>query len=142
MYATQASANRSLSNNTPGSLDFHRDMMLDIPLIADLITICNSLQATVDDSLRIANLRRLNHDYRQCEQVMSKSKNPTHARWTGPYEIVAVHVNGNLIIRLNAHTVEGVITRRLDSSRILDPDASFSVVGECSILRLTMIVTQ
>jgi hypothetical protein len=39
-------------------------MMLDIPPTADLITIHNSLQAIVDESLRAANLRRLNHDYR------------------------------------------------------------------------------
>jgi hypothetical protein len=41
-------------------------MTLPIPRIADLITIRNSRAATVDESLRVANLRprMLKHDYR------------------------------------------------------------------------------
>jgi hypothetical protein len=59
-------------NNTPGSLAFHRDMLLDIPLVADLITIRNSSQAIIDESLRVANLHRLNHDYRVGKQILFK----------------------------------------------------------------------
>ena len=66
-------------NNTPGALAFHCDMLLDIPLIADLITIHNSRQAIIDESLRIANLHRLNHDYRVNEQVLFKVYAP-HCR--------------------------------------------------------------
>jgi hypothetical protein len=118
MHATRASANRALSlspNNSPGSRAFHRDMMLDIPLIADLITIRSSRQAAVHESIRIANLCQLTHDNRQREQVMFKVYKPNKldARWTGPYEIITVHVNGNLTIRLHAHTVERVNVRRL-----------------------------
>jgi hypothetical protein len=102
MHATRASANRSLMNNTPGALAFHRDMMLDIPLIADLLTIRNSRQAIIDESLRHANLKRLNHDYRVGEQVSLEVYAPKKldARWTGPYLILAVHVNGTLTIHL------------------------------------------
>jgi hypothetical protein len=105
MHATRASANRSLSNNTPGSLAFHRDMMSDIPLIAEAMAIRNSRQATVDESLRTANLRQLSRDYRQGEQGLFEvhAPNKLEARWTGPYEIITVHVNGNLTIRLNTH---------------------------------------
>jgi hypothetical protein len=52
---------------------FHRDMMLDIPLISELISIRNSRQAIIDESHSIANLRELNHDYRVCEQVLLRS---------------------------------------------------------------------
>jgi hypothetical protein len=38
-------------------------MMLDNSLTGDVITIHNSRQAIVDESLRTDNLRRLNHDY-------------------------------------------------------------------------------
>jgi hypothetical protein len=95
--------------------------MLDILRIADLITIRNSRQATIDESLRIANLCRLSHhDYRQGEQVLFKvhAPNKLDGRWTAPYNIVLVHVNGTLTIRLDAHTVERVNISRLDSSRI------------------------
>jgi hypothetical protein len=92
-------------NHIPGALAFHRDMMLDIPLIADLITIRKSRQSIIDESLRIANLSRLNHDYRVGEQVLLKvfAPNKLDARWLGPYEILTVHANGTLSIRLNAH---------------------------------------
>jgi hypothetical protein len=119
MHATRASANRSLTNNTSGALAFHRDMLSDIPLIADLITIRNSRQAIIDESLRVANMQRLNHDYRVGEQVLFKVYAPKKldARWTGPYNIESVHVNGTLSIRLNAHTVERVNVRRLKPYR-------------------------
>jgi hypothetical protein len=119
IHDTRASANRSLMNNTPGSLAFHRDMLLDIPLVADLITIRNSRQTIIDESLRVANLHRLNHDYRAGERVLFKVYNPSKLedRWTGPYEIITVHVNGTLTIRLNAHTVERVNIRRLKPYR-------------------------
>jgi hypothetical protein len=94
-------------------------MLLDIPLVADLITIRNSRQAIIDESLRVASMRRLNHDYRINEQVLLKvhAPNKLDARWTGPYDIVSVHVNGTLTIRLNAHTVERVNVRRLKPYR-------------------------
>jgi hypothetical protein len=39
------------------------------------------------------------------------------ARWHGPYEILRVHVNGTLTIRLTAHTIERVNVRRLKPYR-------------------------
>ena len=41
---------------SPGALVFHRDMLLDLPLIADLHLLCNRRQVlTVDASLMIIN---------------------------------------------------------------------------------------
>jgi hypothetical protein len=64
-------------------------------------------------------MQRLNHDYRVGEQVLFKVYAPTKldARWTGPYNIESVQVNGTLTIRLNAHTVERVIVRQLKPYR-------------------------
>ncbi len=64
-------------------------------------------------------LHRLNHDYSVGEQVLFKVFAPTklEARWHGPYEILRVHVNGTLTIRLTAHTVERVNVRRLKPYR-------------------------
>jgi transposase InsO family protein len=119
MFATRASSHRSLMNHTPGALAFHRDMLLDIPLIADLITIRNSRQSIIDERLRVANLHRLNHDYRIGERVLFKVFAPKKldARWHGPYEIITVHVNGTLTIRLSPHSVERVNVRRLKPYR-------------------------
>jgi hypothetical protein len=63
MDATRASSNCSLLNHTPGALaSLHRDMMMDIPLIAaDLITMRNSRPVIIDEKLCIANLERQFH---------------------------------------------------------------------------------
>jgi transposase InsO family protein len=63
MFASRVLPYRSLMDNTPGALAFHRDMLLDIPLIADLITIRNSRQRIINERLRLVDLHRLNHDY-------------------------------------------------------------------------------
>jgi len=41
MHATQCTVHRSLSNS-PGALEFHIDMLMDVPLIADLLAIQNN----------------------------------------------------------------------------------------------------
>jgi hypothetical protein len=99
MHATRASTNRSLMNNTPGALAFHRDMLLDIPLIADLITIRNSRHAIIDENLRVANMQRLNHDYRVGEQgFCSRSTRPRNSMPDGPVPTIS-----NQSMRSNAH---------------------------------------
>jgi hypothetical protein len=51
MYATRASIHHSLSIS-PGALAFQRDMILNIPLIADLELIRQRRQVIIDDNLR------------------------------------------------------------------------------------------
>jgi hypothetical protein len=62
---------------------------------------------------------QLNHNYRIGEQVLFKVFAPKklEARWHGPYEIIAVHANKTLTIRLNAHAVARVNRRRLKPYR-------------------------
>jgi hypothetical protein len=88
MHGTQAPCNRSLMNKSPDAHTFHRDMMLDIPLIADFIAIHNSRRAVIDESLHHAHEKRLNNEYRVGEQVLLKIYAPKKldARWTGPYQ--------------------------------------------------------
>jgi hypothetical protein len=86
-------------------------MLLDIPLIADLITIRNSHQAIIDESLLVANLTG------SITIIVVHAPDKLDARWTGPYDNVSVHVNGTLTIRLNAHTVECITIGHLDGQR-------------------------
>jgi hypothetical protein len=85
-------------NHIPGALAFHRDMMLDIPLIADLITIRKSRQSIIDESLRIANLSRLNHDYRVGEQVLLEvfARNKLDARSVVFHDSLESNVTENI----------------------------------------------
>ena len=50
MHATRCSVNATLQNS-PGSIVFNRDMFIDVPLIADLVTIQNRRQALVDEKV-------------------------------------------------------------------------------------------
>ena len=58
MFATRCSAHLSLGGFSPGALVFGRDMMLDIPLIADLETLKQARQAQIHTRLLRANRKR------------------------------------------------------------------------------------
>ena len=63
--ATASHADRTnvsqVTGCSPGSLAFHRDVLLNIPLIIDLLQIRDRKQLTVDE-----NLRRFNAKKRTC----------------------------------------------------------------------------
>jgi len=61
-YAARAAIHGSLKIS-PGALVFQRDMILDIPLIADLELIRQQRQALIDEQLIRANRRRISYDY-------------------------------------------------------------------------------
>ena len=54
---------------SPGALAFHRDMLLNIPLIADLQLLRDQGQVLIDQLLMRANRLRISHDYQPNEQV-------------------------------------------------------------------------
>ena len=100
---------------SPGALAFHRDMLLDIPLIIDLQQIRNKRQISVDENLRRVNAKWSSYDYQPGQKILKKKHEYTKLgeRWDGPFEISKVHVNGNVIVNLR----EGV-TERLNIRRI------------------------
>jgi len=69
MHALRSSVNRSLQM-TPGAVVFQRDMLLNIPLIADLHEIRERRQLIIDENLRKANAKRISHDHNVNELVM------------------------------------------------------------------------
>jgi len=77
-------------------------MLLDVPLIADLMAIHKRRQLAVDQNLRRVNAKRSSYDYQPGQQVMKKRHEWTKLghRWNGPYAIQRVHVNGNITIEL------------------------------------------
>ena len=120
--ATASYALRTTVHNTlgysPGSIVFNRDMVLDVPYIADLHLLRYKRQQRIDHNLRTANNRRYNFDYvvggRVLEVVSSKSKNgKLRKRTKGPYSILQVHSNGTLTIRRNGNLIDRVNIRRL-----------------------------
>jgi hypothetical protein len=60
MYALRATIHRTLRVST-GALVFHRDMLLDIPLLADLQQLKQRRQVLIDEHLRRCQ-RRIDYD--------------------------------------------------------------------------------
>jgi hypothetical protein len=85
-------------------------MYLDIPLIANVLTLADLRQKQIDKRLMRANAKRKTHDYQVSDQVLIKREldassklEPTYKR---PYPIVQVHTNGTVTVLLQPNTTE------------------------------------
>ena len=45
----------TVSEYSPGALAFHRDMLLDVPIVVDLVRLRDKRQLAVDENLRRIN---------------------------------------------------------------------------------------
>ncbi len=117
MHACRCACTSSLGYNSPGALAFHRDMFLDIPLIADIITLQKNRQALVDKRLLRVNAGRIKHDYAVGDQVWKRNyiglSDKLKHTVVGPYPITRVHCNGTVTIRLSPHVQERINIRRI-----------------------------
>ena len=57
VFSTRCSVSRAL-NMSPGALVFHRDMFLDLPVLANLASIQQHRQGLIDENLRRQNAKR------------------------------------------------------------------------------------
>ena len=114
VFATRASLNSTI-RASPGSLAFGRDMILDIPIVADWNFIRQHRQQLIDRRLIDVNKKRFSYAYHPGDEVLKLSYKPNkmQERATGPYRVEAVHTNGTLTIRLNPHTIERISIRRV-----------------------------
>ena len=115
LYATRAAFHGSL-RGTPGSLVFGRDMVLDIPVIADWLTIQQNKQQLIDQRLITANRKRVSYDYQVGDEVLKLAYNPdklSPRANSGPYPVETVHTNGTVTIRINPNTLERINLRRI-----------------------------
>jgi len=114
VYATRATFHSGL-NASPGSLAFSRDMVLDIPVVADWITIQQDRQQLIDQRLIAANRKRFSYDYQVGDEVLKIRYKPDKldARAEGPYRIETVHTNGTVTLRINPATIERINIRRI-----------------------------
>jgi transposase InsO family protein len=113
-YSARAAIHSTLKIS-PGALVFHRDMILDIPIIADLHLLQQQRQALIDKNLLRANRRRISHDYQPTDEVLLLSYKPDKLdpQSTGPYTIHSVHTNGTVTINRNPFVRERFNIRRL-----------------------------
>ena len=117
MHATRCASHSSLNHYSPGGLAFRRDMYLDIPLIADIITLNNLRQQGIDRRLLKANAKRRQHEFTVGQLVLIrrnlKASDKILSTFRGPYPIVQVHTNGTVTLQLNQHVRERINIRRL-----------------------------
>ena len=114
VYATRCAVSRSLGVS-PGALVYQRDMLLDIPIIVDLLQLQNKRQVLIDENLRRQNRKRREWNYAVGQEVLIKAVDPTklEPRAHGPYTIVQVYTNGTVDVRRNPHIVERLNNRRI-----------------------------
>ncbi|CAB9507058.1 Retrotransposon protein [Seminavis robusta] len=120
---TAASAARTAMHTTmklsPGSMAFHRDMILNIPLIVDFELLRQRRQALIDRNLLRANAKRIDFDYQPGQPVLKLSDNPKamELRAHGPYTITRIHTNGPVVIQLDNNVTERINIRRIKPYR-------------------------
>ena len=118
MFATHCTFHSALQT-TPGGLAFGRDMILNIPLVTDLVLLQERRQQLIDKRLITANAKRFNYDYRVGEEVLKLTYNPNKLdpRATGPFRIEQIHANGTISIRLTPTVIERLSLRRVKPYR-------------------------
>ena len=100
---------------TPGSLVYQRDMILNIPVVADLLDITARRQQLIDERTMAKNRKRISHDYQPNDQVLVLVYKPDklEPRARGPYRILHTHVNGTVTIWRSPTVMERINIRRL-----------------------------
>ena len=104
---------------TPGAVAFSRDMLLNIPFIADLQLLKDKREQLIHEQLLRSNRSRISHDYRAGDEILILTYKPDKLddRAVGPFRIEQVHVNGTVTIRRNANITERINIRRIKPYR-------------------------
>ena len=108
-FGMKATTHRT-SGVSPGAVVFHRDMIMDLPFVADLLLLRNKRQQLIDYNLRRENYRRRSFDYQPGQWVLELTTSPGKLRQStkGPYRVDRVHCNGTVSIRRTENIVDRV----------------------------------
>ena len=101
--------------STPGAAVFGRDMLFDIPYIADWTAIGQRRQISVDKDNARENARRIDFDYAVGHKVMIRKDGhirKAEDKYLGPFTITQVHTNGTIRIQ------RGTMSERINIRRV------------------------
>ena len=106
MHVLRCEVNHTMQKS-PGALVFRRDILMDVPLIADLDAIRGRRQQLIDDNLIRLNKKRADHNYSVNDIFLLRVADPVKMEdiFTGPYRIAKVFVNGRIDLELEPTTV-------------------------------------
>ena len=109
------STHHTVLKSSPGAAIFGRDMMFNIPHMADWTEIGKYRQAQVKRNTDRENAQRSDFDYYVGGLVLVKKSGilrKAETKWTGPYRITTVHTNGTIRIQ------RGALSERLNIRRV------------------------
>ena len=112
MHAMRCSVSAQIGT-TPGAMVFGRDMIMDVPLLANLAAIRDGRQQMIDENLIKQNKKRIEHHFRVGDLVMQIVWNKTKLseRSGGPFRVLATHCNGNITIQRTPTVTDTQSTR-------------------------------
>ena len=109
------STHHTVLKSSPGAAIFGRDMMFNMPIIADWTKIGEYRQAQTRRNTARENAKRTDFDYQVGGRVLVRQDGilrKAEVLWTGPYNITAVHTNGTIRIQ------RGALSERLNIRRV------------------------
>ena len=117
MYALRTGVH-SVLNEAPGTIAFHRDMILNLPFIVDLNNMRMRRQRMVDKYNVRENMKRIDYNYEIGDLILIRKDtykilSKMDERFIGPYPILKVHVNGTVTIRRRRNVTERINIRRI-----------------------------
>ena len=101
--------------STPGAAIFGRDMLFDIPYVADWNDIGRRRQEQVESTNKRENKSRLPHDYAIGHKILIKKDGilrKAETKYEGPYTVTQVYCNGTVRIQ------RGSISERINIRRL------------------------
>jgi hypothetical protein len=106
-------------------------MILNIPLLTDLVSLQEHWQQVMDKRLITANAKWFSYDYKVGEDVLKIAFEPSkmEPRAIGSFQILQVHANGTLKIRVDHDTIEHISLRRVRLYR-REPDYRYGRQGQ------------
>ena len=102
MHSMRCSINHTMETS-PGAAVFNRDMLVNVPLLTNLVAIRGRRQQIIDNNPTMrTNQRRVDHNYNVGDRVMIIQYDPNKldSKQHGPYRIVRVFTNGTIRVQL------------------------------------------
>ena len=114
VHALRCAINHTMQTS-PGAMVFNRDMLMQVPLIADLDAIRGRRQQLIDNNLLRTNNKRVDYNYAVDGKAYVKVHEPNKLQEVlhGPYRITRIYTNGTVEIQLNPDTFDRVNIRKL-----------------------------
>ena len=114
MHVTRCATSRSLGIS-PGALVFRRDMLLDLPIIVDLVQKQQGRQIMIDDNLMRQNRTQRDFNYMAGKETLIKAVNTSklEPRAHISYRIQQVYTNGTIDIIRRENVIERINIRRV-----------------------------